>query len=194
MRFSRPWSLPGTLLLAAVLWLPSAGSAAGHEQAAERAVMVGEEVELTGEVVSVDAKTRSVVVKGSAGREVTLHAPEAAANFDQISVGDRVDARYQESLVVAVAPVAEAEAGVSELAAVSLAPPGATPGGAIADQVQVRAVVRAVDAEARSVTLEGPNGKRTLKIGEGVDLSNLKVGEEVSFTLTRALAITLTPQ
>jgi len=192
MRFSRP--LSGILLLVAALWLPAAGSAAEPEQAGERAVMVGDEVDLTGEVVSVDAKTRSVVVKGSAGREVTLHAPESAANFDQISVGDRVDARYHESLVLAVTPIAEAKAGVSEVAAVSLAPPGATPGGVIAEQLQVRAVVRAVDAEAHTVTLEGPNGQRTLKTQGGVDLSNLKVGEEVSFTLTRALAIALTPQ
>lgn len=192
-RFPRP--LSGMLILVAALLLPAAGLAAEPEQAAERAVMVGDEVDLTGEVVSIDAKTRSVVVRGEAGREVTLRAPDAAANFDKISVGDRVDARYYESLVVAVAPVADAEPGASELAAVSLAPPGGTPGGVIAEQLEVRAVVRAVDPEALTVTLEGPTGgERTLKTSGGVDLTKLKVGEEVRFTLTRALAITLTPQ
>ena len=38
--------------------------------------------------------------------------------------------------------------------------------------------MKAVDAEARSVTLEGPEGgERILKVGEGIDLSNVKTGE-----------------
>ena len=45
------------------------------------------------------------------------------------------------------------------------------------------------------MTLDVPaGGQRTLKAREGVDLSNVKVGEQVSVTHTRALAISLTPQ
>ncbi len=189
------------LMLAAALLAPGsglaeeAGQAATAAEPAARAVIVGEEIERKGKVLSIDRDTRTVVLEGEQGRQISIRVPEEAANFDKVSVGDPVVARYYESLALAIAPVVDAEPGASALAAVSLAAPGATPGGVIADQVQLRAVVRAVDPEARTVTLEVPaGGERTLKAREGVDLSNVKVGEQVSVTHTRALAISLTPQ
>ena len=191
----------GILMLTAALLPPASGLAEESGQAATaaepaaRAVIVGEEIERKGKVLSIDRDTRTVVLEGEQGRQISIRVPEEAANFDKVSVGDPVVARYYESLALAIAPVVDAEPGASALAAVSLAAPGATPGGVIADQVQLRAVVRAVDPEARTVTLEVPaGGERTLKAREGVDLSNVKVGEQVSVTHTRALAISLTPQ
>ena len=189
------------LMLVAALLAPGsglaeeAGQAATAAEPAARAVIVGEEIERKGKVLSIDRDTRTVVLEGEQGRQISIRVPEEAANFDKVSVGDPVVARYYESLALAIAPVVDAEPGASALAAVSLAAPGATPGGVIADQIQLRAVVRAVDPEARTVTLEVPaGGERTLKAREGVDLSNVKVGEQVSVTHTRALAISLTPQ
>ncbi len=189
------------LMLAAALVAPGSGLAVESGQAATaaepaaRAVIVGEEIERKGKVLSIDRDTRTVVLEGEQGRQISIRVPEQAANFDKVSVGDPVVARYYESLALAIAPVVDAEPGASALAAVSLAAPGATPGGVIVDQVQLRAVVRAVDPEARTVTLEVPaGGERTLKAREGVDLSNVKVGEQVSVTHTRALALSLTPQ
>jgi len=181
------------LLLGAALWLPASALADSHESAAaERTVMVGEKVELKGKVVSVDKETRTVVIEGEQGRQVSIAAPEDSPNFDQIAVGDPVSATYFESLAIAIAPVADAKPGASATAAVSAAPPGSTPGGVAAEQIELRAVVKAVDAEARSVTLEGPEGgERTVKVGEGIDLANVKTGELVSVTLTRALAISI---
>ena len=187
-----------TAVLAATLFLPGTAAAEHHEQAAapaERAVVVGEVIERTGEVVAIDAESRTVIVKGEEGRLIEIQAPEAAANFDKVSVGDVVVARYYESVALAIAPVAGAEPGISELAAVSLAPPGGTPGGVVTNQIQLRAVVNAVDPQARTVTLDTPeSGQQTLKVGEGVDLANVKVGEEVSVTFTQALALSLIPQ
>jgi hypothetical protein len=158
-------------------------------------VIVGEEVQLSGKVTSIDRDTRQVVIEGDKGRQISIRVPDEAQNFDAVNVGDPVVARYHESLALAIAPVADAEPGGTGLAAVSLAPKGATPGGVMAEQVQLRAVVRAVDPEARTVTLDVPaGGHRTLKAREGVDLSKVKVGEQVSVTHTRALAISLTPQ
>jgi Cu/Ag efflux protein CusF len=93
---------------------------------------------------------------------------------------------------LAIAPVAAAEPGASAAAVVANAPPGATPAAAMAEQIQLRAVVKAVDPKTHSVTLEVPaGGERTLKVDEAVDLENVKVGEQVSVTLTRALAISI---
>jgi Cu/Ag efflux protein CusF len=180
-------------LLAAALLLPGTAPAAHHEQAAEGGMMVGEKIEMTGKVVSVDAASRTVVVEGEQGRQVEIVAPKDAPNFDQIAVGDTVAATYIEAVALTIAPVAGAEPGATAVAAVSSAPPGETPGGVITEQVELRAVVKAVDAGARRVTLDVPGGgERILKVGEAVDLERVKVGEQVSVTLTRALAISIT--
>jgi hypothetical protein len=179
------------LALAAVLLLPGTALA---EEAADRAVVVAEEITLTGKVVAIGKESRMIIVEGPKGRQVAMKAPKEGQNFDQISMGDTVTARYFESVALAITPVADAQPGASELTAVSLAPPGATPGGTIVDQIQLRAVVAAVDAEARKVTLDVPaGGQRILKVREGVDLARVKVGEEVGVTLTEALAITIAP-
>jgi len=56
-----------------------------------------------------------------------------------------------------------------------LTPPGATPGGVLAEQVQLRAEVRAIDPEARTVMLNVPaGGQNMLKGREGVDLTKVR--------------------
>jgi Cu/Ag efflux protein CusF len=182
-------------LLAAPLLLPGSAPAEHHEKAAEGVVMMAEKVNLTGKVISIDTATRTVVVEGEPGRRVSIVAPKDAPNFDQIAVGDPVTATYVESIALAIAPVADAEPGASGAAAVSSAPPGATPSAAMAEQIELRAVVKAVDPKTHSVTLDVPGGgERTLKVGEGIDLEKVKVGELVSVTLTRALAISIDKQ
>jgi Cu/Ag efflux protein CusF len=182
-------------LLAAALLLPGCAKAEHHEKSAEGAVMVAEKVDLRGKVISIDPATRTVVVEGEQGRHVEIVAPKDAPNFDQIKVGDPVAATYVESIALAITPVAGAEPGASAAGVATTAAPGATPGAAMAEQIQLRAVVKAVDPKARTVTLDVPSGgERTLKVGEAIDLGKVKTGEQVSLTLTRALAISIDKQ
>jgi hypothetical protein len=178
-------------LLAAAVLLPGYALADEHE-AAERGVVAAEKVNLKGKVVSVDAATRTVVVEGELGRRVEIQAPKNSPNFDQIKVGDPVSATYVEAIAIAIAPVPDAQPGITETVDVSTAPKGATPAATITKQIELRAVVKAVDTEKRLVTLDVPaGGERTLKAGEAVDIERVKVGEQVSVTLTRALAISI---
>lgn len=161
-------------------------------EAAEGAVVVGEKITRHGKVISIDASTRTVVVEGELGNQVSIVAPDDAPNFDQIKVGDPVVATYFESVALAIAPVADAQPGISGAAVAATAAPGETPGGAMAEQVQIRAVVRAVDPKKRTVTLDLPEaGEQVLKAGDDVDLGKVEVGERVSVTLTRAFAISI---
>ena len=179
-------------LVAALVLSGCASTGQSDGESAARGVMVGEKITRHGKVISIDAKTRTVVVEGELGNQVSIVAPEDSPNFDQIKVGDPVVATYVESLALAIAPVADAQPGVSGAAVVATAAPGETPGAAMAEQIQLRAVVKAVDPKTRSVTLDVPQGgERTLKAHEAVDLENIKVGEQVSVTLTRALAISI---
>ena len=179
--------------LAAALLLAGYATAEHHEgEPAEGAVIVGEKITRHGKVVSIDAKTRTVVVEGELGNQVAIVAPEESPNFDQIKVGDPVVATYVEAVALAIAPVADAEPGASAAAVVGTAPEGETPGAAMAEQIQLRAVVKAIDPATRVVTLEvSEGGERTLKASDAIDIKNVKVGEQVSVTLTRAFAISI---
>jgi hypothetical protein len=179
--------------LAAALLVAGYATAEHHEgEPAEGAVIVGEKITRHGKVISIDAETRTVVVEGEQGRQVAIVAPADSPNFDEIKVGDPVVATYVEAVALAIAPVADAEPGASAASVVATAAEGETPGAAVAEQIQLRAVVKAVDPATRVVTLEVPEGgKRTLKASDAVDIENVKVGEQVSVTLTRALAISI---
>jgi hypothetical protein len=185
---------PVTFALAATLLSPGFALAAHHE-AAEGAMVVAEKINLKGKVVSIDAATRTVVVEGERGRRVEIQAPKDSPNFDQIQVGDPVVATYVEAVAISISTVAGAQPGVSETVDVSTAPKGATPGAVIAERTELRAVVKAVDIEKREVTLDVPGGgERTLKVAIDIDVERIKVGQQVSVTLTRALAISIDKQ
>ncbi len=159
---------------------------------AERGVVVAESINLKGKVISVDAETRTVTLEGPMGRQIEILAPKDAPNFDQIKVGDPVAATYVESIALSIAPVKDAQSDVSETVVVATAPKGATPAATVAEQIEIRAVVKAVDTENRKVTLEVPGGnERTIKVGQDVDVEKIRVGEQVTVALTRALAISI---
>lgn len=183
---------PVVVFLAAALFFSGFALA---DEAAERTVVVAEKINLKGKVVAVDAATRTIVIEGERGRQVEIQAPKEGQNFDKIQVGDPVSATYVEAIAVSIAPAAGARPGVSETVDVSVAPKGAAPGATVAERIELRAVVKAVDIEKRKVTLDVPGGgERTLKLAKDVEVEKIKVGEQVSVVLTRALAITIDKQ
>ena len=79
----------------------------------------------------------------------------------------------------------ESSAGV-----VALAPTGAKPGGLVAETQQYIAKVKAINLKRHEATLLLPDGTtRTVPVRKDVDLTQRKVGEEVSIRVTVATAI-----
>ncbi len=174
--------------------LPAAIAGAAHHEAADREVVVAEAIELKGTVVAIDQEARTIIIEGQNGLLVPLTAPKEGKNFEKISLGDDVTAVYYESVGLSIQPKANAQPAAMEVAILVVPGAGATPGGVATDTVRIEAVVLDVDAEARIVTLDVPErGRVELKVREGVDLTNVKVGEQVVATHTTALAIEITP-
>jgi hypothetical protein len=141
-------------------------------------------------VTAVDVPKRKVTLRMADGKKTTVKCGPEVVNFDQIKVDDRVNATITEELAVYLGkgnpPSAAGAAGVA------LAPVGAKPGGMVADTVQITAKVTAVDAAKRKVTLELPDGsKPTVKAGKQVDLSGIKVGDNVTVQYAESVAITM---
>jgi Cu/Ag efflux protein CusF len=59
-------------------------------------------VELTGSVESIDAKKRTVSVKGPAGNVRTFHVDKTVKNFNQIKKGDQVVLRVTQAVALSV--------------------------------------------------------------------------------------------
>jgi translation elongation factor P/translation initiation factor 5A len=186
-----------TLTGAAMLALTSCSTPAGEGTTtvtAEKGVAGGTIVEtykITATVTAVDAATRHVTIVTRDGNKTTFKAGPEVVNFNQIQVGDQVKATMAEELVVFVRKNGEPP-NDGEAAAVVLAPIGAKPGGVMVNTVEVTATVQAIDLEHRKATLRFPDGhSKTFKVRKDVDMTKAKLGDEVVFRTTEALAITV---
>ena len=147
---------------------------------------------LTGTVEAVDLANRVVTIKGSKGRTVDLKVGPEAKNLDQVKVGDKVVAKYYESIAFQLKKPGEAAEGTKVEQAVASAKPGELPAAVIANQVTVTATIEDISPKKTYVTLKGPEGKTVdVKVRDPKNLEKVKVGDQVVITYTQAFAIAL---
>jgi len=143
----------------------------------------------TATVTAVDSQKRKVTLAGSDGRKSTYKADKQVVNFDQIKVGDQVNATFVEEMAVFLSRD-QAPPSLAEGTVVALAPKGARPGIVMADTVEVAVTVQKVDVTQRQVTLGFADGSsKTVKVGKGVDLTKINRGDDVTAQVTEAVAI-----
>ena len=148
-------------------------------------------VTLTGMVEAVDLAKRVVTIKGSKGRTIELKVGEEAKNLDQVKVGDKVVAKYYESIAFRLKKPGEAE-GVKTEEAIASAKPGEVPAAVLANQVTVTATIQDISPKKTYVTLKGPDGKTVdVKVKDPKNVEKLKVGDQVVITYNQAFAIAL---
>ena len=157
-------------------------------------VVVADVTRITATVEAVDQANRTVTLKGSLGRTVTLTVPPEAKNFDQVKVGDKVKVKYVDSVAIFVRKSSDPP-NASETKAVAVAPRGQKPMAAAINTVEVTANVEKVDYQRRLITLKGPEGNvRTLKVDPRVKrLAEIKPGDDIVLRRTEAVALEVTP-
>ena len=143
-------------------------------------------------VTAIDPATRKITLANEAGKERVFTAGPEMVNFDQLRVGDQVTTKVIQQAIVAMATDASAQDdSVSALAAA--APEGAKPGALLAASVQVTAKVTAIDLKNRTATLQLADGSsETFPVRKDIDLTQRKVGEEVSIRVVQAIEIEAT--
>jgi hypothetical protein len=150
---------------------------------------------LTALVEAIDHETRVVTVRGPRGNTITFTASDDVRNLAQVDPGDLIDAEYLESLDVEVLPGDGSDPGHGVMGAVSRTEEGGKPGVAAAEVNVITAKIVAIDLEANTATLEGPDG--ALEEIEPMNPSNLErvsVGDIVVFTVTQSLALSVREQ
>ena len=156
--------------------------------------VITEPVEAVVTVTKIDAKARTVTIRGPAGNLHVLAVPEEAQNLDQVKPGDRFRVSYAEAMAVSVKKgPGKPEGAIEET--VSVAPKGAKPGGYKVRTFHVTGVVEAIDYKKRHVALRGPKGSASFPVSPDVkDLESVQVGDRVSIVYSQALALQMEAQ
>lgn len=74
---------------------------AGAKPGEKPAGAIADQIVIVADVMKVDTKAQSVTLRGPKGNMVDLHVPDKA-KFDQVKVGDQVEATYTEAVIVEV--------------------------------------------------------------------------------------------
>jgi hypothetical protein len=146
----------------------------------------------TGTVEAIEASTRTVTLKKTDGTFVTTIAGSEVKRFDEIKIGDKVTARYYETIVIMMKP--NSEPGVDTRTTATTGSGQAMPGGTMARQRTITAVITAIDTAAPSISFKGPNGwTYSSRVQDTEALAKVKVGDRVDIVWTEAMLVSLEP-
>ena len=154
--------------------------------------VVSRTVEVSATVTAIDKVKREATLKGPDGGTVTVKVGPEAVNFDQVEVGDTVNATLTRELVAFVVGK-DATVRDDAAAAMARAKKGEQPGGMLAGTVQRVGTVVEIDHWKRRVTLRFEDGStETFPVRPDVNMRAHQVGEKVVFQATEAIAVDVT--
>jgi hypothetical protein len=134
-----------------------------------------------------------VTLKGPNGHIVPLTVGPEVRNLGQVKVGDKVRVRYAEALSLTLKKEGKELPSAKGKSETMRAPVGATPAGAVGEQITVVADVIAVDTKTHQVTLKGPNRTVDMYVEDPEQLKLIKVGDQVEAVYTQAVAVAVEP-
>jgi hypothetical protein len=144
----------------------------------------------TGTIEAIEVASRTVTLKKPDGTFVTTVAGPDVARFAELKLGDTVNVRYYENVVIRVK--APGEADVISGAKGTTGSEQALPGGTRAKQVTITATITAIDPKTPSITFTGPNGwKYSSKVQDTEALAKVKVGDKVDIVWTEATLVSV---
>jgi Cu/Ag efflux protein CusF len=187
---SNRWnSLRAAGLAALVAW----PLAAQDKMAAKKPLEASDTQSITATVEAVDSAKREVTLKGPKGDVVVVEVPESVKRFSEIKVGDHLNVKYTQSLVVALKkadPTAKlgtsTEQGLQRME-------GAKPGGVVSRTITATVEVVSIDKAASSVTVHRADGSTvSFRAEDPKNLEGVNPGDRIVVTYKEALAIQVT--
>jgi hypothetical protein len=144
----------------------------------------------TATVEAIDASTRTLTLKKADGSYLTTVAGPDITRFDEVKLGDTVNVRYYENVVIRVKRPGESD--VMSSVKGTTGSEQVLPGGTRAKQVTITATITAIDPAAPSITFTGPNGwKYSSKVQDTEALAKVKVGDKVDIVWTEAMLVSV---
>jgi Cu/Ag efflux protein CusF len=145
---------------------------------------------ITATVEAVDSSRREVTLKGPKGNVVVISVPESVKRFPEIKVGDLVNVKYMESVVIAVKEADPAAKLGTTTDTKMKRSEGEKPGGAVARQTTATVAVESVDPATPSLTVrKADGGIASYRVQDAKNLAGVKPGDHIVVTYTEALAV-----
>jgi hypothetical protein len=151
--------------------------------------ITGEVRTVTATVEAIERGRREVTVKKPDGQYEVLYVSPEIKRFDTLKVGDKINARYYETLVLQLkAPGDEAV----DRSGSAVTPAAAGTAGTAAHQQTITATITAIDPKVPSITFTGPRGwTYSSRVEDKQALAKVKVGDRVDLTWTAAVVVAL---
>jgi Cu/Ag efflux protein CusF len=144
----------------------------------------------TGIIEAIDAASRTITLKKPDGTFVTTVAGPEIKRVEELKVGDKVNARYYENVIVRLKQPGESDV-VSSVKGTT-GSEQVLPGGTKAKQVTITATITAIDPTTPTITFTGPSGwKYTSKVQDTEALAKVKVGDKVDIVWTEAVLVSV---
>lgn len=162
---------------------------------AEQPTAVATQVfETSGEVDRIDQVGRTVTIRSIVKTPMEVSAPIYVGPdlpiFDQLSIGDRVTIRFYDAYIVEVTPGARMVPPKDTTAEAQKAVTRDDVG--VMQQLKLVVTIDAVDQATGMVTYHGGDNRRVLRAVQRPELlQNVKVGDVVTITFTRASAVSI---
>ena len=145
-------------------------------------------VTVAGTVETIDKSIRVVNIKTADGKFVALDVPASAKRFDELKVGDKVKATYNNNVMVRLKPAGEAAVDTADTS--STMGKEARPGGTASMVRTMTATIADIDKSTSSMTFVGPNGwKYSRRIVDPKVFDQVKVGDKVDITWSTDVTI-----
>lgn len=152
---------------------------------------------MSGTIQHIDADSRVVTVKSDDGATTEVQAPADMQRFNELKVGDRVDIKYYESVMLSVVqpgqPTPPSGTSVQRMPG-----GGVAPGGTTFRQMKATVTIMMVDPDKNQVTFRGPDGKtRTTDVSDPTmrkKIAQLKPGDRVQVVFTQSIAASIVPK
>ena len=144
-------------------------------------------ITVAGTIETIDQSKRAMNIKTADGKFVAVNVPESVKRFDQLKVGDKIKATYNNYVIVRLKPAGEA--------AVDTADTSTTMGKSSGSKAMVRtmtATIDSIDKSASSITFVGPNEwKYSRRVVDPTVFDQVKVGDKVDITWNTDLTVSV---
>jgi Cu/Ag efflux protein CusF len=163
------------------------------ENAGEPAILLEDAAVAVATVVAIDKESRKITLKDSEGDESTFTAGPEVRNFDQVKRGDQVIVSFHEEFALEFGPKGSGVRERIDSIDIERAELGEKPAMMVTGSIAAVGTVMAVDVENRKVTLKGAKNTVVLAASEDIDLSQVKVGDEVEALYIKSYAVNVIP-
>lgn len=152
------------------------------------------EVSKTSKVTKVDYKNRKITLDVDGKPEVVTAGPDVK-NLDKIKKGDTVVMTYKEALAYSISKEDKKASDMQVKGESWTAKKGEQPEAGTKAEYTSTVIVKNIDRNAPSVTLENADGERqTLKVLHPERLVDLEVGDAIDITYSEAIAVKVEKQ